>query len=83
MTARDLYQRLLYQVLAPRVTTMGPCDQPDCDHYSRGSATCKHCLSSQLDAILDNRLASRWVIEQAQASATAWALEEAVSEVGR
>lgn len=83
MNARDLYQRLLYQVLAPRVTTMGLCDQPGCDGYARGSATCKHCLSSQLDAIIDNRLASRWVIEQAQASATAWALEEAVSEVAR
>ena len=83
MSLQSLYDALRYQVNIPAITTCGPCDQPRCAHYARGSATCKHCLSGQIDAILDNRMASKWVMQQGEANRTRWILEMAIEEARR
>ena len=78
MSLQSLYDALKYQVNVPAITTCGPCDSPGCAHYARGSLTCKHCLSADIDMILDNRMASKWVMQQGEANRTRWIMEAAI-----
>ena len=77
MNKRELYQALRYQVLTPRVTTMGPCAD-GCGQYARGSGTCKHCLAKMLDKALGGRKASDWVIAAQEAREAEAFLEDAI-----
>lgn len=47
MNARDLYDRLRYELAPVAVTTMGPCSE-GCGGSARGSGVCVACLSAKL-----------------------------------
>ncbi len=47
----DLLYSLRYQVLSPRITTIGPCATEGCSHLARGSGTCEWCLASKLSGL--------------------------------
>lgn len=49
MTARDLYDRLRYELAPVALTTMGPCSE-GCGSAARGGGVCVTCLEAKLQA---------------------------------
>lgn len=49
MNARNLYDRLRYELAPVAVTTMGPCSE-GCGGSARGSGICVACLAAKLHA---------------------------------
>lgn len=51
MSARELFDRLRYQVYRPAVTTMSGCATEGCDGSARGGGECWACLGAKLEAM--------------------------------
>lgn len=49
MNARQLYDRLRYELAPVAVTTMGPCSE-GCGGSARGSGVCVACLEAKLQS---------------------------------
>lgn len=77
MNNQELYDALRYQVLTPRVTTMGPCAN-GCGNSARAAGICGTCLAKRLDAVLGNDLASAFVTAMNTARRSEAALEDAL-----
>lgn len=75
--AREVLTKLLYQLRAPRVTTMGPCSTPGCNYAARGGATCAFCLERQLAAMI-GAVAYEIVDTQKAAQTALFAVEDAI-----
>lgn len=50
MSARELFDRLRYQVYRPAVTTMSGCAN-GCGEFARGGGDCWACLGAKLEAM--------------------------------
>lgn len=51
MSARELFDRLRYQVYRPAVTTMSVCANEGCEEWARGGGECWACLGAKIEAL--------------------------------
>jgi hypothetical protein len=75
-----LIDQLRYQIVTPRVTTMGHCANEGCSHTSRGGRECQWCVYAKMRELIGegNVLAHRLFHSLTEYRDAWWASEEAI-----
>jgi hypothetical protein len=86
MSARELFDRLRYQVYRPAVTTMSGCAN-GCGEFARGGGECWKCLAGQIDRLVtsdaDPELAYRAASDALEATRAMHQVGQRCEEVDR
>lgn len=86
MSARELFDRLRYQVYRPAVTTMSGCAN-GCGEWARGGGECWKCLVNQIDRMVtsdaDPELAYRTAQDAMKANCAMHQLSQRCEEYDR
>ena len=75
MTRDEIIDALRYQIITPRVTTMGPCSRY-CGSSARGAGVCAMCRTFDLSGHVGVAKASRIAAEFWAEAKTNWARED-------